>query len=109
MACLFVLIDLVSSVNLSLLLWGRESLVLSRYHNSSLPVLCNHSEFLLVYSMTEIFISQLGFGRVHGRYLVRRLSYFQLTIYRLIVRLRDKMELYSRLYNIWYMRVVQTG
>ena len=83
MACLSVLISLVSSVNSSLFSWVRESLVLSRYHNYSLTMLCNYLEFLLVYSMTEMFISRLSFGRVYGRYLVSRLSYLQLTIYRL--------------------------
>ena len=93
MAYLCVLISLVSSVNSSLFSWGRESLVLSRYHNSSLTILCDFLEFLPVYSMTEIFVSQLSFGRVYGRYLVPRLSYLQLTIHRLMVRLRDKTEL----------------
>ena len=72
--------------------------MLSRCHNSSLTILCNCLEFLPVYSMTEIFISQLSFGRVYGRYLVPRLSYLQLTIHRLMVRLRDKTEQWSRLY-----------
>ena len=67
--------------------------MLSRYHNSSLTMLCDFSEFLPMYSMIEIFISQLCFGRVYGRYLVLRLSSFQLTIHRLMVRLRDKTEL----------------
>ena len=57
MACLCVLVNLVSSFNLSLLSWGRESLVLSRYHNCSLTILCDFSEFLLAYSMTEMFVS----------------------------------------------------
>ena len=74
MAYLSVLISLVSSVDLSLFSWVRESLVLSRYPNYSLTMLCNFLEFVLVYSMTEIFISQLSFGRVYGRYLVPRLS-----------------------------------
>ena len=86
MAFLFVFISLVSSVNSSLLLWGRESLVLNRYHNSSLTILCNYLEFLLVYSITEMFMSVLSFGRVYGRYLVPGLSYLQLTIHRLMVR-----------------------
>ena len=93
MIYLYVLISLVSSVGLSLFSWLRESLVLSRYSNSSLTILCDFLEFLPVYSMTDIFISQLGFGRVYGRYLVPRLSSFQLTIHRLMVRLRDKIEL----------------
>ena len=93
MAYLCVLISLVSSVDSSLFSLERESLVLSRYHNFSLTMLCNYSEFLLVYSMTEMFISQLSFGRVYSRYLVPWLSYFQLTIHRLVVRLRDKTEL----------------
>ena len=109
MACLYVLINLVSSVDSSLLSWGRESLVISRYHNSSFTMLCDYSEFLQVYFMTEMFVSQLSFSRVYSRYLVPRLSYLQLTIHRLIVRLRDKTELYSRLYIIWYMRLVRTG
>ena len=46
-----------------------------------------------MYSMTEMFVSQLSFGRVYGRYLVPRLSYLQLTIHRLMVRLKDKAEL----------------
>ena len=57
MAYLFVLISLVSSVDSSLFSWVRESLVLSRYHNSSLTMLCNFSEFLLVYSMTDVFFT----------------------------------------------------
>ena len=43
--------------------------------------------------MIEMFVLQLSFGRVYGRYLVPRLSYLQLTIHRQIVRLRDKTEL----------------
>ena len=54
---------------------------------------CNFLEFLLMYSMTEMFVLQLSFGRVYGRYLVPRLSSLQLTIHRLMVRLRDKTEL----------------
>ena len=76
MACLFVLISLVSSVVSSLFSWGRESLVLSRYHNSFLTRLCSYSVYLLVCSMTEIFISMLSFGIVYSRYLVLRLSCF---------------------------------
>ena len=38
MACLLMLISLVSSVDSSLFLWGRE-IILSRYHNSSLTML----------------------------------------------------------------------
>ena len=91
MACLCVLISLVSFVDLSLFSWGRESLVLSRYHNSSLTMLCGFLEFLPVYSMIEIFMSQLSFGRVYGRYLVPR-SYLQLTIHKLMVRLRSKTK-----------------
>ena len=109
MAFLSVLISLVHFVNSSLFSWVRESLVLSRYHNSSLTMFCDFSEFLLVYSMTEMFVSQLSFGRVYGKYLVPRLFSLQLTIHRLMFRLRDKTELYSILYIIWYMRVVQTG
>ena len=67
--------------------------MLSRYHYSSLTILCDFSEFLPVYSMTEVFVSQHSFGRVYGRYLVCRLFYLQLAIYRLMVRLRDKTEL----------------
>ena len=93
MAYLSVLISLVSSVDSSLFSWVRESLVLNRYPNSSLTILCDFSEFLLVYSMIEMFISQLSFGRVYGRYLVPWLSSLQLTIHRLMVRLRDKTEL----------------
>ena len=93
MACLFVLISLVGYVDSSLFLWGRESLALSRYHNSSLTILCNYLEFLPMNSMTEMFVSQLGFSKVYGRYLVPRLSYLQLTIYRMMVRLRDKTKL----------------
>ena len=74
MAYLSVLINLVSSFNSSLFLWVRESLVLNRYPSSFLTILCDFSEFLLMYSMTEIFISQLSFGRVYGRCLVPRLS-----------------------------------
>ena len=97
-AYLSVLTSLVSSVDSSLFSWVRECLVPSRYHNSSLTILCYFSEFLLVYSLTEIFISQLSFGRIYGRYLVPRLSSLQLTIHRLMVRLRGKTELLSRLY-----------
>ena len=70
MAYLSVLISLESSVNSSLFSWVRERLVLSRYHNSSLTMLCYFSEFLLVYSMTEMLVLQLSFGRVYGKYLV---------------------------------------
>ena len=89
MACLFVLISLVSSVDLSLFSWGRESLALSKYHNSSLTILYDYSEFLPVYYMTKMFVSLLSFGRVCGRYFVPRLPYLQLTIYRLMVRLKS--------------------
>ena len=92
MACLSVLISLVSSVNSSLFSCMRESSVLSRYHNSSLTMLCNFLEFLLVYFMTGMFVLQLSFRRVYGKYLVPRLSSLQLTIHRLMVRLRDKTE-----------------
>ena len=109
MACLYVLISLISSISSSLYLWGRESLVLSMYHNSSLTILCNFLEFLTIYSMIEIFVTQLSFGRVYSRHLVPRLSFLQLTIHRLMVRLRDKTELQRRIYVIWYMRVVQSG
>ena len=67
--------------------------MLSRYHKSSMTMLCDFSEFLLVYSMTELFVLQISFGRVYGRCLVTRLSFLQLTIHRLMVRLRDKIEL----------------
>ena len=93
MACISVLISLVSFVDSSLFLWAGESLVLSRYYNSSLTILYSFSEFLLVYSMTEMFFSQLSFGRLYGRYLVPRLSSLQFTIHRLMVKLRDKTEL----------------
>ena len=93
MACLSILISLVSSFNSPLFSWVRESLVLNRYHNSSLAILCDFSEFLLVYSMMEIFISQLSFGRIYGRYLVPRLSSLELTIHRMMLRLRNKTEL----------------
>ena len=82
--------------------------MLSRYHNSSLTILCNLSEFLPVYSMTEMFISQLSFSRVYGRYLDSRLSCLQLTIHRLMAGLKDKTEVWSRFYIVWYIRVVQT-
>ena len=87
---MFALRSLVSSVDSSLFLLERQSLVLSRYHNSSLIILCGYLEFLQVYSMTEIIISLLRFGRVYGRYVVPRLFYLQLTIHRLMVRLKDK-------------------
>ena len=93
MTCLFLLISLVSFVDLSLFSWWRESLVLNRYHNSSLTILYDHSEFLPVYSIIEMFVSQLSFGRVNGRYLVPRLSYLQPTIHRLMVRPRDNTKL----------------
>ena len=48
--------------------------MLSGCHNSSLTILCDYSEFLPVYSMTEIFVSLLSFGSVCGRYLALRLS-----------------------------------
>ena len=75
MACLFVLISLVSSVNSSLFLWGRESLVLFRYYNSSLNMFYYYWELLPIYSMIKMLILQLNFGRVYGRYLVARLFY----------------------------------
>ena len=109
MICLFVLMNLASFVDSSLLLQGKKSLMLNRYYNYSLTMLCNYSKFLPVYSMIEIFISQLSCGRVYGRYLVPQLSYLQLTIHRPMVRLRDKIELQSRLHIVLYMRVVQTG
>ena len=59
MACLCVLINLASSVNSFLFLRVRESLVLNRYHSSSLTMLCNFLEFLLVYSMTECLFHSL--------------------------------------------------
>ena len=92
MAYLFVLISLVDSFSSSLFLWGRESLVLSKYYKSSLTM-CNYLEVLPVYSMKEVFISQLSFGRVYGRYLVPSLAYLQLTVQRLMVILRNKTEL----------------
>ena len=67
MAYLCILIRLISSVDSSLFSWGRESLVLSRYHNSFFTMLYDFSEFKPAYSMTEMFISQLSFGRVYGR------------------------------------------
>ena len=67
--------------------------MLNWYDNSSLTTLCDYLEFLLVFFIAEMFISQLGFGRVYGRYLVARLSRLQLTIHRLMVGLRDKIEL----------------
>ena len=69
-ACIFVLISLVTSVALSLFLQGTESLVLSRYGNSSLTILCDYLRFLPAYSMTEMFVSLLSFGIVYDRYLV---------------------------------------
>ena len=39
-----------------------------------------------MYSITEVFVSLLSFGRVYGRYLVPSLSYFQFNIHRLMVR-----------------------
>ena len=65
----------------------------SRCNNSSLAMLCNYSEFLPVSSMIEMFVLQLGFGSFYGKYLEPRLSYLQLTIRRLMVRLRYKTEL----------------
>ena len=59
-----------------------------------------------MYSMTKMFVYLLSFGRVYGRYLIPRLSCFQLTIHRLMVRLKDKTELQSRLYIVRYMRIV---
>ena len=56
MACLYILISLVSPVDSSLFSLGKESLVLSRHHNSSLNILCNYLEFLPVYFMTEVFV-----------------------------------------------------
>ena len=56
-------------------------------------MLSDYLEFLLAYSIKEISISQLSFGRVYNRYLIPRLSYLHLTIHRLVVRLRDKTEL----------------
>ena len=80
--------------------------MLNRFHNSPLTILCNYLEFVPVYSMIEIFVSQHSLSRVYGTYLVPRLSYLQLTIHRLMVRLRDKTELQTILYIEWYMRVV---
>ena len=54
MACLFALISLVICVASSLFSCGRESLVLNRYHDSSLPILYNYSMLLPVYSMIEM-------------------------------------------------------
>ena len=48
--------------------------MLSRYHNSSLSMLCKYLELLSVYSMTEMFVSLLSSGRVYGRCLLPRLS-----------------------------------
>ena len=72
MVCLFLIIDKFSSINPSPFLWGRESVVLNRYHNYSLTILCDYSEFISVYSMIEMFILQLSFGRFYGRYLIPR-------------------------------------
>ena len=72
---------------------GEGELSASRYCNSSLTILCKYSEFLPVHLTTEIFVSQLSFFRVYGRYLVPRLPYLQLTIHRLMGRLSDKIEL----------------
>ena len=83
--------------------------MLSRYYNSSLTILCDYSDFLPVYSLMEIFVAQLSFSRVNGGYLVPRLYYLELSIQRLMVRQRDKIELFSRLCILWYVRVVQTG
>ena len=67
MACLCVLINTVSFVYSSIFSWKREILLLSSYNISSLNMLCEFLKFLLVYSITEMFISQLSFGRVYGR------------------------------------------
>ena len=80
MVYLYVLISFVSSVASSLFLWVSESLMLSRYYNSSLTMLCDFLEFLPVYSIIEMFVLQLSFSRAYGRYLVPRLSSLQLTI-----------------------------
>ena len=77
-SCLFVQINLVSSVDSSLFSWGKESLVLSRYYNSSLTILYDYLELLPVYSITKMVISQLSFGRVFARYLVSRFLIFSL-------------------------------
>ena len=66
--------------------------MLSRYHNSFSTMLCNYLVYLPVYSKIKMFISLLNFGRVYGRYLVPRLSYFQLTIHRIMLRLTGKTE-----------------
>ena len=55
MACLYVLISLISSVSSSLFSWGRESLVLSIYHNFFLTILPDYFGYLPIYSMKEIF------------------------------------------------------
>ena len=52
--------------------------------------------------MTQMFVSQLSFGRVYSRYLVPRLSYLQLTIYRLMVRLRYNKTIELIIYCMVY-------
>ena len=44
----YFLISLVSFVDLSLFSWFRENLVLNKYHNSYLIILCDFLDFLLV-------------------------------------------------------------
>ena len=51
--------------------------MLSRYHSSFLDILYDYLVYLPVYSITEIFVSLLSFGRDYGRYLVPRLSYLK--------------------------------
>ena len=64
--------------------------MLSRCHISSFTILCNYSVYLPVYYTIKMSVLLLSFGRIYGRYLVPRLFYLQLTIHRLMVRLKDK-------------------
>ena len=64
--------------------------MLSRYHYSSLTIFCNYLQFLPIYSTIEMLVLLFSFGRLFDGYLVPRLSYFQLTIHRPMVRLTGK-------------------
>ena len=67
--------------------------MLIRYHNSFLTIFCNYLEYLPVYSMIKIFVSLLSLSKVYSRYLVPSLSCFQLTIHRMMDRLKSKTKL----------------
>ena len=106
---LFVYIDKFSNfywiISIS---WGRESLVLGRYHISFLNMLLDYLGYPPAYSMTKIFISLLYFGRVYSRYLAHKVFFSLLSIdWWLEWKVKQYYRVDCILYRIWgYYRLV---